>query len=371
MARTSEWYAFDDMGYGYALVGAQVGDFHVQSVAENEGWARMRTWDSTGEAYWQGAPRLRGFAISLFPRSVADVRHLNEMRAALASGERLIDEKTERQRKSALGSGTAAVYSAPDEGAWRAAKGKAAVGLAGELWRICTLQGDGGVYTMIRYDVSERTQRIGFVREDELGFASTQETLEYNAGKVIDVPLIARRGTFLTDDPDVSQFAQLYIVQGTRMRCLAIYGPYAYVDATGIANEQAVWGFVPLLDVALDAQRRQPMDAGTDVMQRMEGSWTLTAGGSMANGVLVFHADGTYEAQDPAGGGTYAVTAYDPASNLYWNDPPYELTLREDDGQVIVKGMTLRVDDDGLEWISLTNWEGGGGYTRTGSAVDF
>ena len=55
--------------------------------------------------------------------------------------------------------------------------------------------------------------------------------------------------------------------------------------------------------------------------------------------------------------GIWYVTKYNPSMNLYWNKPPYQLTLIYNNGQVIIRGLDF--DDEGF---SLTNEEGGGGY---------
>ncbi|MBR3099841.1 MAG: hypothetical protein IKH18_09820, partial [Clostridia bacterium] len=55
--------------------------------------------------------------------------------------------------------------------------------------------------------------------------------------------------------------------------------------------------------------------------------------------------------------GTWYVTKYNPFMNLYWNKPPYQLTLIYNNGRVTIRGLDF--DDEGF---SLTNEEGGGGY---------
>ena len=55
--------------------------------------------------------------------------------------------------------------------------------------------------------------------------------------------------------------------------------------------------------------------------------------------------------------GTWYVTAYNPFMNLYWDKPPYQLTLIYQNGRVITNGLTIT--DEGF---SLTSEEGGGGY---------
>ena len=61
--------------------------------------------------------------------------------------------------------------------------------------------------------------------------------------------------------------------------------------------------------------------------------------------------------QNGADSGTWYVTEYDPAMNLYWNQPLYELTLLYDNGRATVLGLTVTTDGFGLSF-----WEGGAGY---------
>lgn len=276
----------------------------------------------------------------------------------------LFGESLKGYHMSGVGSGTAAVYSAPDEDSWRAGKGKAAVGLQGELWKLCSLCGKGGSYAMIRYDVSERTQRIGFVNESELGTKTDADMLDYYASHVIDVGVAARRETFLTDDPDVSQFAQLDIAQGTKLRCKAVCGPFAYVDATGIAGGQTVWGFVPLIDLELDADERKPLDAHSDAMREITGTWVAEDGIDDSLFELTLNADGTFETRSRADAGVCTVTAYEPESNLYWNEPDYELTRVYGDGRAAANGLSVMTDGEGVQWLTLSYWAGSMGYRR-------
>ena len=368
----SEWYVFECDADGYVLTEAAVNDFHLARVATPWGGFRYEAYEGEEWAvYAQWRIGLEAFRITLFPHSVEEVRHLNEMLAALDSGT-VVFSSGAWQRRSGVGEGTAPVYAAPfAEASWRA--GKAAVGLNGEFWLMgASAMHEGERYVCIRYDVSDRTQRIGYVRAKDIGEA---ETGEQNPA-FINVNLVARCDTYLTDDPDVSQFAQFAVPAGTQLTCMAVYDDeYAYVgsevrDGRFAGGGHIVWGFVPLRD--LD---RTP--GGPEPMEQLVGSWTFYAGGNQAQDELTFYPDGTYRGVSALGDdlgewvdtGTYAVTAYDPASNLYWNDPPYELTLRDHDGTVNIKGLVFD-EMDGRETFSLTFWEGGGGYVRVGDEED-
>lgn len=376
-SRTAERYVFSPCEYGFCLTGATIGDFHMELVNE-DGWQRFRVFDAQSESYLRWIPYMDQFNIELFPHSVEEVRHLNEMLAALDSGAVVLSG--EGVRHSGVGSGTAPVYAAPfGESAWRAGKGKAAVGLKGEFWVLgAYVCDDGESYTCIRYDVSQRTQRIGYVRSAHIGEAPGGSLQD----QMIKVDVIARRDTYLTDDPDVSQYPQLRVPEGTQLTCMAIYdGEYAYVggeerNGKFVDGGGIVWGFVPLADLDIDPNSNHARDIQPDAMARLEGAWEFYAGGSMAQEQLIFHPDGTYQGINPREDGctmytgTYTVTAYNPDCNLYWNDPAYELILRDDDGSVNVRGLSFLLED-GEEIFSLTNWEGSGGYRRMQEREEF
>ena len=63
------------------------------------------------------------------------------------------------------------------------------------------------------------------------------------------------------------------------------------------------------------------------------------------------------------------ISGHSTGCNLYWNDPPYVLTLTGDDGRVNVKGLNFS-EDQGEEIFSLSYWEGGGGYRRMDAQDD-
>lgn len=355
----------------YYLTEAAIGAFSMRAVIEwsEDGFAAIHyeAKDPSQSAVCGGQLTLRRFNIDLFPRSIAEIRHLNHMRAALDSGLDCFGwwENGLGERVAGVGKGTAPVYSAPfGASAFRAADGKAAVGLEGELWRMGGFtNADGESYARIRYDVNLRAQRIGYVPASVFGEANqTGETLD----DFIHVDLRATRDTYLTDDPDVSQAPQFFVPQGTWFDCMGVYNDdYAYVAAevkngAFVAGGAIVWGFVPLK--ALELNHRGEIQ--TEAMNALLGEWFFYAGGNQAEDELNFRADGTYTGKSiEETHGTWYVTAYNPFQNLYWNDPPYEITLIRDDGTVTVKGLTLNENGS----FSLTFWEGGGGYILKGA----
>ena len=370
-----EWYSFNNLGSGWYLVGTLTDTSGCVGYTESPSSTITRGYnasDTTGSAVIPYGIPLRDFNIQLFPRTVQEIRHLNLMHAALDSGADILgwwaDDEDVGQKKSNAGKGTTPVYSAPfGKSAWRAAKGKASVGLSGDLWVLrYVTNADGERYACIRYGVSERTQRIGYIPAEVLGEEAQGEPSE----DFIHVPVYASRETYLTDDPLCSQFPQFKVPAGTQFECLGMFNRwYAYVaaevkDGRFVDGGEIVWGFVPLRDLALDADTHG--NILWDVMAELEGSWEFYAGGNQAEDILILNADGTYTGKwvqgdeiYPDNHGAWFVTEYNPSWNLYWNDPPYEITLVDEDGTVNVKG--LSIDEEGF---SLTYWEGGGGYRR-------
>ena len=369
----------------YLLTSATIGDFQLLSNLGNDGaysyWANEK--DST--ALWWAKVRLSDFNIKLLPHSVAEVQTMNLMQAQLdsslqclgfvaGSGENYnVDQPGEPLKIGKKG--TTAVYSAPyGKSAWRAGKGKAAAGLKGDIWLLSQYRNEEGQsYACIRYNVSERTQRIGYALCKNLGLA---EITDWHPDEPltgfahVDVEAIA--DTWLTDDPDVSQYAQFKVPKGTQFTCMGLYNDYyAYVGAEVkngrfVDGGAIIWGFVPIRDLKPMEQEKQP-----EAMEKLTGSWKFYAGGSMADDYLVFNPDGTFTAgmwdwdpdtpervENAAGAsGTWYVTKYNPFMNLYWNKPPYQLTLIYNNGRVTIRGLDF--DDEGF---SLTDEEGGGGY---------
>lgn len=367
-----ESYLFARKAGVWALQQARIGGMTV-TAEDDSGWPAFSylAEDENDRAVWPARVPLTDFNIRLFPRTVAEIVHLNLMHAALDSGEDILGWRDEGGSRGLLrqnpGKGTVPVYAAPfGDSAWRAANGKAAAGLSGDIWLMRTvMNADGEAYACIRYDVSQRTQRIGYT---PLSGLTGQWTPSEITDELLAVEVIATADTWLTDDPDVSQYPQLHLPKGAQLTCLGLYGEdYAYVsgetrDGRLVDGGAIVWGFVPLRDLALDVNAdRFRSNIRTDVMARLDGIWHYDAGGSMAADYLTLYADGTYLGQNGADifHGSWYVNDYNPNWNLYWNDPPYEITLICDNGTVNVKGLTL--DDDGF---SLTNWEGSGGYVR-------
>ena len=378
-----EFYTFLDLeGTGeYLLNQAIIGDFYVdanEDVDLAEYYFQAALYDDA--AFWPGKITLADFNIRLFPRSVDEVRAMNLMQAQLESSLRCLgsadgEDYTPDHPGVLLQpnkKGTAPVYSAPfGKSAWRSGKGKAAVGLNGNMWVLSSYKNnDGESWACIRYDVSERTQRIGYARCSDLGLP---EITDWNPDEPLTgfahVDVIAVADTFLTDDPDVSQYPQFTVPRGTRFSCMGLYDrDYAYVEAEVkdgqfVDGGAVIWGFVPVRDLA-----PIPADTAAEAMERLVGCWKCDAGGTMASEYLVFNDDGTFTEgilewvpddmlSEADLSGTWSVEVNNPAWNLYWNRPPYQLTLVHDSGRITIVGLDF--DETGFV---LTDEEGGGGY---------
>lgn len=356
-------YAFDMSYREDALVFAE-----INGLGFNRDGYGFTVSDGKRIVRWQRNVLLQDFNIKLFPRSIEEVKHLNHMYAVLDSG---MDDMDLGASSVNIGKGTVPVYSAPfGDSAWRAAKGKASVGLSGQHWRMGDyLNADGEAYTKIRYEVSERTQRIGYVRTADLNAIYGID----NQLKHIRVPLEVQNDTWLTDDPLVSQYQQFYVPPGTQFTCMGLYGSdYAYV-AGSIQNgsfadggkpvtegDQIVWGYVPLRDLAISNADEYRNTIEWDAMAQFAGHWYFAAGGVGIADHLMLYADGTWEGYtDQLIGGTWRLNRYAPDDQLYWADVPYEITFFKENGSVTILGFSP--NENGF---SLLNWEGSGGYVR-------
>ena len=364
----TESYTFVPQGDTFLLTAAKVYGFTLTLTRDDGVYLATENGESA-ELYIYGGITLEKFSIRLLPNTVEQVHRYNMMRRALDSGSDILgwyEDSLNPGRLCTPGKkGTVAVYGAPSTKAWRAGSGKAAVSTKGEIWVLREwVAEDGTVWLHIRYEVSQRTHRFGFIKASQLpGYT----VVGSDAYPDVAIPVRAAVDTTLTDDPLVSQYAQSTIPAGTVLTCIGMFNDeYALVQAE-IDGKEA-WLFAPLKDLTPVTGTPLP-----DVMARLVGCWEFWAGGSMSLEYLQFNADGTFNNPAwPAEGGTWTVTAYDPAQGKYWNNPDYELTLICHDGGVTMCGLSFgtETDYDGtqMECFSLTNWEGGGGYIRIDEA---
>ena len=229
-----------------------------------------------GDAHWEtDGITLEEFNISQMPRTLSEVRRVNMTTIALMEFPVLAATGTWQGEKEA---GKLAVYSAPDAASYRSVSGKASVSLGGDVQIFGTAAG----WTLIQYEVSTRTSRIGYVQQELGGEALT----------LASVPLTAAVNTFLTDDPFVSQYAQADIPAGAALTGLAKCGEYyAYVEYQA---DELYRGFVPLKDLMPTYDRALTTgddlltaDVLWDVMDALCGKW-YPKGGSWKDQLILF-----------------------------------------------------------------------------------
>ena len=276
-----------------------------------------------GEAKWlTESITLQEFNIEQMPRTLMEVRNLNMTAQALWAGDSLYFCDVWEGEENGQ---TLPVYSAPDRASYRAANGKAAVSLKGEADILAVQDG----WTLLQYEVSPRTSRIGWV-EGEL---SDDAEMIFAA-----VPLVTAADTFLTDDPWVSQFAQVQIPKGMELTGLSYLGEfYAYVEYRA---DKLYRGFVPLKDLRPVYDLAWGEDAKTadirwDVMDALCGKWYVPGVGSS---VQIFYTDGTWLRRDRGEvlfSGTYRIFdredgTYDLIIRTGAGDGWHHLTLNSD-----------------------------------------
>ena len=369
----TERYVFDRTQDGYVLTKATIGDFTLTLTDPDGRYLAIQSGESAQYSVWGGLT-LERFSIRLLPRSIAEVRRLNEMRAALDSGSDVLSWYEDAMQPGRLYTpgkkGTVPVYGAPAVKAWRAGSGKASVSTNGDIYVLREWVNDKGeTWLHIRYEVSQRTHRFGFIRASELpGY----KVVGSDAYPKIAVPVRVVEMTSLTDDPLLSQYGQHLLLPGTELTAIGTFGDEYALVQTKISGKEA-WLFAPLKHL-----EPVPGEVLPEVMAQLEGCWFYWAGGSMAGDYLRFCADGTfYNPAWPEECGAFTVTAYDTIQGKYWDNPPYEITLRYSDGRVNVRGLSFSQVEydwydestDAVQWelrdsFGLTNWEGSGGYIR-------
>lgn len=310
-----------------------------------------------GDALWETSSiSLQEFNIAQTPRSMAEVRNMNAVHWALGGDARPLTALS--TRKGTENARTFPVYSAPDKTSFRSASGKASVSLGGDV----TVYGTEDGWTLISYEVSPRTSRFGYIEGD------------YADGKALEfqpVALVAAADTFLTDDPFVSQYAQVRISRGAELTGLAQCGEYyAYCEFT--QGEQKLRGFVPMKDLTTKydhpisgwweiEQGTAPLmaDVRWDVMDALVGKWESSD--DEGNGRLILFTGGNYRNHMPGDGaryrevghyriyggenGQYELVIYlEAAAQGQEMERRYPLTLN-DDGTISVDGVVYRRDE--------------------------
>ena len=364
----TESYTYEEVGGRFYLTLADFNNYRLilredgtQETADGGQtlFDRYSLGDADGMYLLDGDSDLESVNISLLPRSRAELLHLNRTRGLIADWNRLSEKEYAVYHAGKKGGKTVPVYSAPSTNAWRAAKGKAAMSLAGDWYSL-----DGSREWMaVLYQVSNRTSRIGYVQCKLLGNAfGASYNPSYNTSHIAGVTIA---NTYMTDDPLVSQFQQAESPKGTSVTLLSYYGNYAQAEIT--LEGKTAWGFIPLRDVDVTLP-----DIDHAKMAEADGFWRFDAGGSTGPGdYLRLYADGTYVANglkddtafsDNRSTGTWAIYPA-PDWNRFWSKPEWIMVLENETGYALCRGLHLTDTE-----LSLTSDEGSGGYVRVTEA---
>ena len=364
----------------YTLESGTIGSLTLQAGGENsELTSYLACTDGTNKTNWYGwqyaTPSLAEFNLRLFPRTMEEIGAIREMDSILWPQFEEIELMDEEMPGDA-GASTVPVYSAPSESSVRFAKGKASVNLR-EPAKFYGLTRDGN-WALIEYEVSDRTSRFGYVKRSDL---PSSVTWKYNISS-IDVPVTVTQDTFLTDDPNVSQYQQMTLNAGSSVRLLGKYREwYAYVETT--LDGKTVRGFVPRACLRWPL----PTEEAPEAAARLVGEWE--SGGSETLGSYVtFSADGTvtecglplaeWEALPANERAEYSCVTY-PCYQVYkatereraWSDSDYMLVYKDEMGYVVFfEALGFYTEEDGREAFSIAYWENIDGYTRYGGSDD-
>ena len=336
----------------YTLMEAQMGDVKVERIA-SYGYRVTLGEDS---AMWMTKITLEDFNIHNMPkRGPDDVRRINEASEGLQYFACLYPEVVSGQKS---GKKSYAVYSAPDTSSYRAAKGKASVS-TGDDYKLYLTVGD---WSLIEYRVSLRTSRFGWAQLGKHGDETTNE--------IVHVPMLTAFGTYLTDDPNVSEYHQVELPAGTKLTALSHpdnQWAYVYVEAT--VDGKITRGFVPQRDVVFDDVELPDEEA------KLVGSWQMEAGGEFWDTYLRLDADGRFYGSDNHGAqpyhGTWSVVQTPAGSNLYWVGDVPTIVFRCVNGTVYRYGVEVSDDYEVTEGdycrsVSFIECQGGMGYVSYG-----
>ena len=360
----------------YVLESGALGSLTLQAGGENsELTSYLTVSDGKNSVKWYGwqhaTPSLAEFNLRLFPRTMDELGAMRELINVVAP--QFVDYElySADEMPGDAGASTVPVYSAPGDGSVRFAKGKASVNLR-EPAKFYGFTQDGN-WALVEYTVSGRTSRFGYVRRSEL---PSSVTWKYNISS-IDVPVTVTQDTFLTDDPNVSQYQQMTLNAGSSVRLLGKYREwYAYVETT--LDGKTVRGFVPRACLRWPL----PTEEAPEAAARLVGEWESGGGGETLGSYVTFSADGTvtecdlpqaeWEALPSYEQAEYFRTTY-PRYQVYkatereraWSDSDYMLVYRDEMGYVVFfEALGFYTEEDGREAFSIAYWENIDGYTR-------
>lgn len=342
----------------YTLMYAKMGSVEIE---RKESYRYLVT-QGTDSAMWAVEVTLENFNIHNMPkRGPDDVRRINEANEGLQYLAYLYPQVVSGQTS---GKKSYAVYSAPDTSSYRAAKGKASVS-TGDDYNLYLTVGD---WSLIEYRVSLRTSRFGWAQLGNHGDETTED--------LVRVPMLTAYDTYLTDDPNVSEYHQAELPAGTKLTALSHPDGWAYIYVEATVDGKITRGFVPQRDVVFDDVELPDEEA------KIVGSWQFDGGSEIWYEYLRLDADGRFYTSDAAGAqpyhGTWSVVQTPEDSNLYWHGTARvpTIVLRCTDGMTYRYGMSFdeKVEiADGVfcKSLSFLNSEGGGGFSPYGTYDEY
>lgn len=338
-------------GAVYTLTEAQMGGVTVERQAEYFYLVTL----GDDNAVWAVEVTLENFNIHNMPkRGPDDVRRINEANEGLQYLAYLYPQVVSGQTS---GKKSYAVYSAPDTSSYRAAKGKASVS-TGDDYKLYLTVGD---WSLIEYRVSLRTSRFGWAQLGNHGDETTED--------LVRVPMLTAYDTYLTDDPNVSEYHQAELPAGTKLTALSHPNGWAYIYVEATVDGKITRGFVPQRDVVFDDVELP------DEETKLVGSWQMEAGGEFWDNYLRLDADGKFYGSDNHGAqpyhGTWSVVQTPAGSNLYWVGDVPTIVFRCVNGTVYRYGVEVSDDyevteGDYCRGMSFITCEGGTGYVSYG-----
>ena len=367
---------------GFSLESGRIGELTLQAGSPNtEQTIWLTCSDGENTVDWfvadEGVLTLTQLNLRLFPRTMEELGAIMELKSIVAPQCEIFGLGDGEEVPGDAGASTVPVYSAPSESSVRFAKGKASVNLR-EPAKLYGLTRDGN-WALIEYAVSDRTSRFGYVKRRDLP-SSIAWTFTLPS---VDVPVTVTQDTFLTDDPNVSQYRQMTLNAGSSVRLLGLYDLwYAYVEAT--LDGKTVRGFVPR------AYLRYPLptEEAPEAVARLLGEWECIGGGETLKSDVAFRADGnvaqtwlplaemeTASEEDIAEYGplewqpyqVYKSTERERAS--FWYPCDYVLVFRNSIGYIDdFYALDFDTDENGRDTFSVLYGEGGSGYVRRQAA---
>lgn len=345
-------YISNDWGeMAYTLMYAKMGSVEIE---RKESYRYLVT-QGTDSAMWAVEVTLENFNIHNMPkRGPDDVRRINEANEGLQYLAYLYPQVVSGQTS---GKKSYAVYSAPDTSSYRAAKGKASVS-TGDDYKLYLTVGD---WSLIEYRVSLRTSRFGWAQLGKHGDETTED--------LVRVPMLTAYDTYLTDDPNVSEYHQAELPAGTKLTALSHPNGWAYIYVEATVDGKITRGFVPQRDVVFDDVELPDEEA------KLVGSWQMEAGGEFWDNYLRLDADGRFYGSDNDGTqpyhGTWSVVQTPAGSNLYWRGDIPTIVFRCVNGTVYRYGVEVSDDYEVAEGsycrsMSFITCEGGTGYVSYG-----